>query len=231
MGMRRTLYVIFGAALIGAGWFYFAQSAVPEPLPLVANDTITSWEFSGSHNDNGPLEEKVRADITKLKDLLGSETFTDYELFISIAQKYESLGDGKKTYEYLSRALEVDSTLTGLAWHNLAVLLARLGAPNTARIAYEKAATIQPFPSYQSAYLSFLTTAFPDDREGIEAAFTKAIEATGSYPHILRIRASWLADSGRVTEALAEWSKILPQVTPDEQADIRAEIERLQTGV
>lgn len=231
MRTTRVFYVIIGAALVGAGWFYLAQSAVPEPLPLAAEDTITSWEFSGSHNDDGPLEEKVRADIKRLKDLLGSGTFTDYALFVSIAQKYEALGDGRKTYEYLSRALEVDAELTGLAWHNLAVLLSRLGAPHTARIAYEKAASVQPYPSYQSAYLNFLVTEFPDDTENIEAAFVTATEATGSFPHILRIRALWLADTGRTKEAIAEWKKILPQVSPGEQTNIREEIQRLEGEV
>ena len=48
-------------------------------------------------------------------------------------------------------------TPTGLAWHNLGVLLSRLGALQTARIAYEKATLVEPqISSYHYAYIEFL---------------------------------------------------------------------------
>ncbi len=130
--------------------------SISAALPLAKGDSITSWDFKGVYLDGGTLEAKAREDIVRFKGLLGSGEFTDYELYVSIANQYELLGDGRSAYEYFGRAIREDTANnTGLAWHNLGVLLVRLGALKTARIAYERAAEIQPIQQYINALEDF----------------------------------------------------------------------------
>ena len=149
----------------------------PKPLPkepasfsLVPGDTVTSWDFAGTRKDGGQLEAAVRADITRLKGLLNSGTYSNYELYVSIANQYEMLGDGGKEYEYLNYALAIDSTKTGLAWHNMGKLLERLGAYNSARVAYDHMIAAQFTSQYIRARLEFLQAHMPWDTDAIKQA-------------------------------------------------------------
>ncbi len=180
--MSKKVGYIFGGVLVLIlifGFFYVKRAkqlpSVAE-FPLVASDSIGSWDFKGSHNDNGVLENKVRDDISRLTKLLGSKTYTDYELYISLASEYELLGDGRHTYEFLNRALAIDSVKTGIAWHNMGKLMTRLGALNTARVAFQNAVKAESgIVQFHIAYLDFLLEHFPSDRNAI----LKAIESAG----------------------------------------------------
>ena len=140
------------------------------PFALVSGETVTSWDFAGTHNDNGQLEAKVRADIERLKGLLNSGEYTKYELYVSIANQYELLGDGKQEYTYLNYALAIDSTKTGLAWHNMGKLLERLGAYKSARVAYDRLVQVQSTTQYIRARLEFLQAHMPEDTGAIAQA-------------------------------------------------------------
>ncbi len=160
MQITRKQWIVVGlgfAIVAGAASYYGWQNrTLPNPLPLTSGDSIVSWDFKGVYLDGGTLEAKARGAIVRLEGLLGSGEFTDYELYVSIANQYELLGDGRNAYEYFGRAVREDTANnTGLAWHNLGVLLARLGALETARIAYEKAAEIQPIQQYLNALEDF----------------------------------------------------------------------------
>ncbi len=146
------------------------SSVTPPAFSLVSGETIASWDFSGSYKDGGQLEAKVRADITRLKGLLNSGTFTNYELYVSIANQYELLGDGKQEFTYLNYALAIDSTKTGLAWHNMGKLLERLGAYKSARVAYDRMLQAQPTSQYIRARLEFLQARMPEDTAAIAQA-------------------------------------------------------------
>lgn len=207
---------------------------MPNPLPLDPADTIASWNFSGVYAGNAELEAKARENITRLTGLLGKKDSgsTDYELYVSIANTYDLLGDGEREYKALSQALAIDSTTTGLAWNNAASLMLHLGALHTARTAYERMIAAQPqYISYQTTYLNFLTANFASDTPGIEAAFTSAREAVGGIPDILRIRALWLAETGRSAEAIGAWQEVAPLVSPEERANIARDIARLQEKI
>jgi len=151
-----------------------SQYYVKNMLPLSALDKIENWNFKGAYTDNIELKNKAEDEIKKLNDKLGIAS-TDYEIYVSIANQYMLIGDGKKTYEYLNRALVIDSNITGLAWHNMGVLLERLKAPNTAKIAYERAFTAQNILQYQTAYIDFLQRYFPDE---YEKEISKTVEET-----------------------------------------------------
>lgn len=137
---------------------------------LVPGEAVASWNFAGTHKDGGQLEAGVRADITRLEGLLNSGTFTNYELYVSIANQYELLGDGKQEFTHLNYAIAIDSTKTGLAWHNMGKLLEHLGAYKSARVAYDRMIQAQSTSQYIRARLEFLQTHMPEDTAAIAQA-------------------------------------------------------------
>ena len=152
-----------------------AQKPTPSPavkpvFTLVPGDTIVSWDFAGTYNDSGQLEARANSEIARMKSLLNSGTFTNYELYVSIANQYELLGDGKQEFTYLNYALAIDSTITGLAWHNMGKLLERLGAYNSARVAYDAMLKAQVTSQYIRARLEFLQAHMPWDTDAIKQA-------------------------------------------------------------
>ena len=122
-----------------------SNQSISNSISIEKSDTIVSWDFKGAYTGNTELIAKAKAEIERLSDLVGKGTYTDIILYISIANQYDLLGDGKNEYNYLSRAITADKAQTsGLPWHNLGVLMERLGASKTASIAYERAVFIQP---------------------------------------------------------------------------------------
>ena len=145
--------------------------STPSPVfSLVSGEVIASWDFVGTYNDNGQLEARANAEIARMKGLLNSGTYTNYELYVSIANQYELLGDGKQEYTYLNYALAIDSTKTGLAWHNMGKLLERLGAYKSARVAYDRMVQAQSTSQYIRARLEFLKAHMPEDTTAIAQA-------------------------------------------------------------
>ncbi len=150
-----------------------AKKPTPSPSPvfsLVPGEVIVSWDFAGTHNDNGQLEARVNSEIARMKNLLNSGASNRYELYVSIANQYELLGDGKQEYTYLNYALAIDSTKTGLAWHNMGKLLERLGAYKSARVAYDRMIQAQVTSQYIRARLEFLKAHMPEDTDAIAQA-------------------------------------------------------------
>jgi tetratricopeptide (TPR) repeat protein len=130
--------------------------AAPFILSLVKGDAVVSWNFKGAYAGNAELAQKAQGEISRLSAMLGSGTFTDYSLYVSIANQYDLLGDGAQEFVYLKKALGIDSEHTGLAWSNLGHLLSRLGAKLTARVAFERAVAAQPIPQYEQDLADFL---------------------------------------------------------------------------
>jgi len=137
---------------------------------LVPGESVASWNFAGVYKDGGTLEAGRYAEIIRLLKLLNSGTFTNYELYVSVANQYDLLGDGKQEYTYLNYALAIDSTKTGLAWHNMGKLLERLGAYKSARVAYDRMVEAQPTAQYIRARLEFLQAHMPEDTAAIKQA-------------------------------------------------------------
>ncbi len=152
-----------------------AQKPTPSPaakpaFSLVPGDEPISWYFVGTYNDGGEFEARATSEIQRMKGLLNSGTFTNYELYVSIANQYELLGDGKQEYTYLNYALAIDSTKTGLAWHNMGKLLEKLGAYKSARVAYDRMIQVQSTTQYLRARLEFLQAHMPEDTDAIKKA-------------------------------------------------------------
>jgi len=154
---------------LGAWWMWGGSS--PHPFPLQPGERVASWELEGSHNDDGELEAGARAEIARLEGMFGKEEEPDYILYVGIANQYHLIGDGEKEYEYLGRALAIDAESTGLAWHNMGQLLARLGALQSAKVAFENAIQAEPqIIQYHRAYIDFLRWYMPEDTEALTAA-------------------------------------------------------------
>lgn len=173
-------------------------SVSPASKPLIAKfqlnpaDTIVSWDFAGAYANTPELVAKAEVEIKRLSVLLDTATSSATILSVGIANQYELLGDGKKQYEYLERAIKADVNVTsGLPWHNLGVLMERLGALETARAAYEKSTLVQPIKFYHYAYLEFLTTRMKDDAADIEKEFAAAIQNLGQDTDILSLYSAW----------------------------------------
>lgn len=160
---------------------------------VVPGDTIVSWDFVGAYTNNPELIAKAENEIKRLSDLLLTATSSAMIVSIGIANQYELIGDGKKQYDYLGRAIQA-SPENGLPWHNLGVLMERLGAFKTARSAYEEATLVHPQLSvYHYTYLSFLIRHMRNDTAGIEKAFVAAEKNIGKAPDLVDLRAEWTA--------------------------------------
>lgn len=168
--------------------------AKPQPqtsFALREGDSIASWNFKGAYTDNPELITKAKNEIQRLSEQLTTATSSAMILSVGIANQYELLGDGKKQYDYLGRAIQA-SPENGLPWHNLGVLMERLGAFQTARMAYKQSTIVQPeFPLYHYAYLEFLIGNMKNDAVVIEKAFAAAEKNIGKRQYLIELRAEW----------------------------------------
>lgn len=162
-------------------------------LPLAQGDAVVSWNIDGPLNDNGPREESAREKIRKLTEQIKG-SIDDYQTYVSLAQTYEYLGEGKMAYEYLSRAIALDaSDTTGIGWHNIALLMEKLGAYRTARVAHDRAVSIQPgISAFHISRVELMIYHFPDDTDGVEKAFKDAETTLGAGDQmLLGLRGRW----------------------------------------
>ena len=161
------IYGLVAILIIGSvgGLWYTNREPASYDFVLAPEDIIASWEFTGLYKNNAELVSRAQKEISRLETLLGNEDdgFSEYELYVSIANQYNLLGDGEKEYRYLKYALAIDSQQTGLAWNNLGALLEKLGAYRSARAAFEKGIIAQPLPQYRQVYLEFLMKNYPGD--------------------------------------------------------------------
>jgi len=166
--------IALGAAvliILGLGTWWMWGSSPAHPFPLQPGERIASWELEGSHNDGGELEARAHAEIARLEGMLGKGEEADYILYVGLANQYHLLGDGKKEYEYLGRALTEDADHTGLAWHNMGQLLARLEVLESAKVAFERAIAAEPhIIQYHRAYIDFLRWYMPENKDALTAA-------------------------------------------------------------
>lgn len=215
--------------LVGA-WRFSQRTTVSHQLPLAEGDSIASWNFAGAYSNNPELQTKAKTEIEKLTSFIGnSKEFTDYLLYVQIAAQYELLGDGAQTYAFLNKAVAIDPVHTGLAWANLGELMGRLGAFQTARVAYAKAVEAQPsVMNYHTARLEFLIAHFAEDTVAVEGAFSEATKQFDDSPQILQIKAQWFTSTGRIAEAVAAWKKVRSLVVGGVQPSIDKEINRLE---
>lgn len=156
--MRIALIVV----LVGGALFLVLPLVVPggagigNGYTISKSDHISSWSWHGAYADGAQKEADTKAEIGRLKGLIGKKTTPDYDLYVGIASEYELLGDGKSAYNYLSKAISVDPK-RGIAYMNMGHLMDELGALTTAHAAFDAAVTAEPGSVvYQAARQDFL---------------------------------------------------------------------------
>ncbi len=232
MNKKRVVAIAGLLALLIGAWSLSVHlgGSSEFSFPLDERDVVESWEFNGAYTGNEALEAKSKAYILELEESIGKNEYPDYQVYIGIAGQYELLGDGRSMYDNLKKALAIDSQRTGLAWHNMGVLLARVGAKYTASTAYSRAVEAESgVMTYHTARLAFLVDMFPEDETLIETAFSEADNYFGDAVSILQIRAYWYADNAKYTKAIDTWKKIRALSPDTSHAGIDKEIEKLSS--
>jgi tetratricopeptide (TPR) repeat protein len=175
MHKKFILIAVITVLALGGAYVVLERGVSPAAsykIEMVDGERIRDWDFQGVYTGDAVLEAQAKTEIERLEGLVGGGEHPDYIVFISLANQYELIGDGKNALAYLEKALGIDATETGLAWNNAGVLFARLGATSTARRAYERAFEAQPIEQYRTALVSFLKLYYPDDVEAVRAAET-----------------------------------------------------------
>ena len=231
MQLSRNTWAVGGALLavaIAAGAWMWYQSAQVPAFPINAKDSLSSWSFQGAYTGNDTLIAKAKADTEKLKGLLGKEGYDDYDLYIGIGNDFALLGDGARAYENYNRAVAVAAD-RGLAYTNIANLMERMQAFETAADAYAKAVAVEPGQlQYHIVRLNYLVRQFQKDSDRVTAAIADAQVEFGSIPQILSIQAEWLTGLGRYTDAIAVWKQVKAFLRGEDTSSIDAEIARLE---
>ncbi len=195
------------------------------PFPINAADTIASWNFTGAYAGNSTLIAQAKADSAKQASQLGKVPDT-YDLYISIGNDANLLGEGKSAYDAYNHAIAIYPN-QGLAYANLAHLMDELGAYHTAADAYAKAVAVEPgILEYQIDRLTFLTRQFPKDNALILAAFADASKQFGVSASILSIKAEWLESLGSYADAVKVWQMVKTLSPASRVAAIDAQIAR-----
>lgn len=231
--MRNILLgLVAAAAILSGAWYWYSLQTSSFTLDIDSRDTISTWDFQGSHKDGGEFEARVAAEMVKLQAALEDEATepTDYAVYVSMAGQQTLLGDGKNTLKYLEKALAIDSTKTGLAWHNVGVLMERLGALNTARMAYARAVEAQPqIDTYHVARFNFLFKYFSEDGPVIYSAITEAATEFGEdNPFVLQAKAQWFELQEKWSDAIGVWEQILDAAPTELKGDINKKINELK---
>ena len=191
-------------------------------------DALSSWSFQGAYTGNATLVEKAEADIARLKTLFEKEGYDDYDLYIGIGNDFALLGDGAKAYENYNRAAAT-APEKGLAYTNIASLMERMQAYETAADAYAQAVTAEPgILQYHIARLNYLTRQFRDDSDRVMQAIADAQAQFGDIPQILSIQAEWYTGLTRYAEAIAVWKQVKALLPGENTSSIDAEIARLK---
>src|SRR3989344_529409 len=235
-------------ALAFFGWSYRAQAPSPAitasstenstpiatttvvvgPFPINSADTIASWSFKGAYAGNETLIAQANADITHLTGLIGKGEYDDYDLYLGIGNDKGLLGDGKSAYDNYNRAIRIHPQ-KGLAFVNLGNLFDQFGAYRTAADAYAKATAVEPgVLEYHIQRLNYLTRQFPNDSARIASALTAVYKVFGDTAQILSIKAQWLTELKRYTDAISAWETVKMLSPGKDTTAIDAEIARLQ---
>lgn len=232
MELSRDTWVKWGGAvlatvLVVGAWAWYQSTQVPG-FPVNEKDSLSSWSFQGAYTGNEMLVEKAEADIEKLQGLLGEEGYDDYDLYIGIGNDFALLGDGAKAYENYNRAVAVAAD-RGLAYTNIASLMERMQAYETAADAYAQAVTAEPGQlQYHIARLNYLTRQFRDDPDRVLEAVADAGAEFGDIPQILSIQAEWYTGLARYADAIAVWKQVRALLQGEDTSSIDAEIARLR---
>ncbi|MBL1434072.1 hypothetical protein COB87_000650 [Candidatus Wolfebacteria bacterium] len=133
------------------------------------------WDFEGSFEASEELMLRANTERERLIGLLGGGEFPDYDIEIGIAGQHSLLGEGKDSYKHLLIAVSINE-VRSLAFVNLGTLLGKVKAPESAKVAYERALDIDDNVQNRIQYIQHLEQYFGDNLDLVESAHTFAIE-------------------------------------------------------
>jgi len=133
------------------------------------------WDFEGSYEASEELVLRANTERERLISLLGGGEFPDYDIEIGIAGQHSLLGEGEESYEHLLIAISLNEARS-LAFGNLGILLGKVKAPESAKVAYEKALDIDDNVQNRIQYIQHLEQYFGNSLDLVESAHTFAIE-------------------------------------------------------
>lgn len=202
-----SLAVVVVIGVCAGVWYYAAHRASAAPaFPINPQDTISSWNFKGAYSGNATLTQQALGDEAKITAELPTASSTKaYDLYISIGNDANLLGDGKQAYDAYDKAAALYPN-QGLPYLNLGHLFDELGAYYTAADAYAKAVHVEPgVLEFDIERLTFLTQQFPHDSAMIQAAVKDAYSQFGDTAPVLEIEAQWLEGLGKYADAIKAW--------------------------
>lgn len=165
--------------LIALGVFFVVaaqkNSNDNSPFSLVAGETPV-WRFEGAYEATDALRTKAENTIKDLQQQLRDGSYSEYLLDVGIAGQYELLGQGKKSYEYLLKALRVNNT-RALAYSNMGNLLQKVKAPRSALVAYEEALKRSDTVQNRILLITHLESFFPENTARIKKEYDEALTA------------------------------------------------------
>lgn len=133
------------------------------------------WDFEGVFEQTPELTLRAETEKDRLVAMLGTEEFPDYDIEIGIAEQHSLLGEGEDAYEHLQKAISL-SEARSLAFVNMGTLLGKVGAPESAKLAYEMALDRDDTVQNRIQYIQHLEQYFGDDLDLVESAHTFALE-------------------------------------------------------
>jgi tetratricopeptide (TPR) repeat protein len=192
------LAILGGVIVIGLLSYFLITLPAPNPFSIVEGDRIQSWETPAPYKDGGELQARAEGEVKRLEGLKGSEEYSNYDIYVGIAQWKELLGDGKGSYEYLGKAIK-ENPRRSLAYGNLGHLMKKIAGFGTARAAFLKAIEVEPqFVQNYTAYLDFLMRDAPGvSTADVDAAFEEALKQHPENSEILSMKETWLTNTGR----------------------------------
>ena len=158
-----ALLIVIVGAIMGLGYYSYVTVAVPR-YPLATRDSVSSWNFPPAYPVGSEDEKRVKTEIEKLKELLGEQQ-SNYEVLVGLAGEYELLGEGQKSYLYLSQAIQ-DSPNKSLAYFSIGHLFERVGALYSAKDAYNQAVQKEPGNSVYSSYRDQFLAKYAEQAKG-----------------------------------------------------------------
>jgi len=209
-------FLIIIILVLGVSLFSGFSNQREQGISVSSADNIDSWEtLKVNGADYQILEEQIKSFKESAETSNNKEE--QYDLMISIANNYKSLGDGENTFLYLNKAITINPK-NSLAYVSLGTLMRELGANNTARYAYELGVQKESkFIHNHTFYLDFLVSTPGTSDEDIETAFSGALLDTGRHGNVLKLYAAWLEDKGENDKAIEIWEEILADAASNKE--------------
>jgi tetratricopeptide (TPR) repeat protein len=204
--MKRLYIIISIAVLIILGVIFAVRTG-----SYVAESTHFTPAAGERIADFAPVitvpADRERA-YAQIRDMDKNTDVEQYLRLLASAQNYALLGEGRKSYNTLLEAIELNPSKS-TAFNMLGNVLVQMGNLSSARMSFERAVEKESelFTNHV-ALASFLRQYFPDDKEAIKRAYEYGIEKNIGNLNILKEQASWLEETGDIAGAIEVWRKV-----------------------